>query len=143
MPRQLIEPRPDAKRYVRRKKGKFTSKQASVGRSLTADRRSKAKRVVKKGEGDRGDEAFALKKRSVKKLLRDTAVEIAEGEKLLAEKKRARKSARGKLKRRNAARSVKLIEKAVDSIEEHRSLLKRQAAARRRKPAYGVGERRR
>ena len=56
MPRQLIEPQPGDKRYVRRKKGKFTKKQASVGRSLAADRRSKAKRVVKKGEGDRGDQ---------------------------------------------------------------------------------------
>jgi hypothetical protein len=56
MPRQLIEPHKGDKRYVRRKKGKFTSKQASVGRSLAADRRSKAKRAVKKGEGDRGDQ---------------------------------------------------------------------------------------
>jgi hypothetical protein len=56
MPRQLIEPRPGDRRYVRRKRGKFTSKQAGVGRSLAADRRSKAKTVVKKGEGDRGDQ---------------------------------------------------------------------------------------
>jgi hypothetical protein len=56
MPRELIEPHKGGKRYVRRKKGKFTTKQAGVGRSLAADRRSKAKRVVKKGEGDRGDQ---------------------------------------------------------------------------------------
>jgi hypothetical protein len=55
MPRQLIEPHKDDKRYVRRKAGKFSSKQVSVTRSLASDRRSKAKRVVKKGEGDRGD----------------------------------------------------------------------------------------
>jgi hypothetical protein len=55
MPRQLIEPHKGDKRYVRRKKGKFTSNQVGVGRSLTADRRSKAKRIVKRGEGDRGD----------------------------------------------------------------------------------------
>ena len=55
MPRQLIEPHDD-KRYVRRKKGKFTRNQVSVGRSLAADRRSKAKTVVKNGEGDRGDQ---------------------------------------------------------------------------------------
>jgi hypothetical protein len=55
MPRELIEPHGD-KRYVRRgKKGKFTSRQVDVGRSLSVDRRSKAKTVVKKGEGDRGD----------------------------------------------------------------------------------------
>ena len=56
MPRELIEPRKTSKRYIRRKKGKFTTKQASVGHSLAADRRSKAKRIVKKGEGDRGDQ---------------------------------------------------------------------------------------
>jgi hypothetical protein len=56
MPRQLIEPNRGAKRYVRRKKGKFTTKQVKVGRSLGADRRSKSKTVVKKGEGDRGDQ---------------------------------------------------------------------------------------
>ena len=56
MPRQLIEPHKDDKRYVRRKKGKLTTKQVKVGRSLAADRRSKSKTVVKKGEGDRGDQ---------------------------------------------------------------------------------------
>jgi hypothetical protein len=56
MPRQLIEPHKGDKRYVRRKKGKFTTKQAKVGRSLAVDRRSKSKTVVKKGDGDRGDQ---------------------------------------------------------------------------------------
>ena len=55
MPRELIEPHKGDKRYMRRKKGKFTARQTDVGRSLSADRRSKAK-VVKKGEGDRGDQ---------------------------------------------------------------------------------------
>ena len=55
MPRELIEPHKGDKRYVRRKQGKFTSTQVNVGRSLAADRRSKAKTVAKKGEGDRGD----------------------------------------------------------------------------------------
>jgi hypothetical protein len=56
MPRELIEPHSGDKRYVRRGKGgRFTSKQADVGRSLAADRRSKAKTIVKKGEGDHGD----------------------------------------------------------------------------------------
>ena len=61
MPRELIAPHKGDKRYVRRKKGRFTKIQVSVGRSLAADRRSKAKRKVKKGEGDRGD--VARKKR--------------------------------------------------------------------------------
>ena len=43
-------------RYVRRKKGKFTKSQDDMGRSLAADRRRKAKRVAKRGEGDRGDQ---------------------------------------------------------------------------------------
>jgi hypothetical protein len=55
MPRTLIAPRGD-KRFVRRKKGKFTKSQDDVGRSLASDRRKKAQKVAKKGEGDRGDQ---------------------------------------------------------------------------------------
>jgi hypothetical protein len=40
MPRELIEPHKGDKRYVRRKKGKFTKSQVDVGRSLAADRRT-------------------------------------------------------------------------------------------------------
>jgi hypothetical protein len=54
MRRELVQPHKGDKRYVRRKKGKFSSRQTDVGRSLSADRRSKAKTIVKKGEGDRG-----------------------------------------------------------------------------------------
>lgn len=44
------------KRYVRRtKRGRF-SESDDVGRSLAADPRKKAKTVVKKGEGDKGDQ---------------------------------------------------------------------------------------
>jgi hypothetical protein len=56
MPRTLIQPQEGDKRYVRRKSGKFTSNQVNVGRSLAADRHSRSKHVVKKGEGDRGDQ---------------------------------------------------------------------------------------
>jgi hypothetical protein len=56
MPRELIEPHKGDKRYIRRdSQGQFTDKQVDVGRSLAADRRSKSKTVVKKGDGDRGD----------------------------------------------------------------------------------------
>jgi hypothetical protein len=56
MPRELIEPHKGDKRYIRRgKRGQFTSRQVDVGRSLSTDRRSKAKTFAKKGEGDRGD----------------------------------------------------------------------------------------
>jgi hypothetical protein len=45
------------RRYVRRDaRGRFTKDQVEVGRSLTSDRRQAAKSVVKKGQGDRGDQ---------------------------------------------------------------------------------------
>lgn len=54
--RELIEPHKGDKRYARRDaKGHFTERQASVGRSLAADRRSKSKTIAKLGQGDRGD----------------------------------------------------------------------------------------
>lgn len=52
--RTLIAPRGD-KRYVRRsKKGRFTQSD-DVGRSLSTDRRRKAKKKSRAGQGDRGD----------------------------------------------------------------------------------------
>jgi hypothetical protein len=55
--RELIEPNPGDKRYVRRDaNGRFTSDQVDVGRSLAADERQHAKTVVPRGQGDRGDE---------------------------------------------------------------------------------------
>ena len=53
--RELIDTGTD-KRYVRRdKQGQFKESD-DVGRSLAADRRTKAKTVVKSGQGDRGDQ---------------------------------------------------------------------------------------
>jgi hypothetical protein len=44
------------KRFVRRgKRGRFKESD-DQGRSLAADRRKKAKRVVKSGQGDKGDQ---------------------------------------------------------------------------------------
>jgi hypothetical protein len=44
------------KRYVRRDaRGRFTEDQTDVGRSLTQDRRKKARTKAAKGQGDRGD----------------------------------------------------------------------------------------
>ena len=55
MPRELIDTG-NSKRYVRRDdQGQFTKDQTSVGKSLAADQKRKAKTVAKKGEGDRGD----------------------------------------------------------------------------------------
>jgi len=52
--RELIEPGTD-KRYVRRgARGRFKESD-DVGKSLATDRRTKAKTVAKRGEGDKGD----------------------------------------------------------------------------------------
>lgn len=52
--RELIDTGTD-KRYVRRgTKGRFKESD-DVGRSLAADRRKKAKKKVKSGQGDKGD----------------------------------------------------------------------------------------
>jgi hypothetical protein len=53
--RELIDTGAD-KRFVRRdERGRF-KKVTDVGRSLATDRRSRATTVVRKGEGDRGDQ---------------------------------------------------------------------------------------
>jgi hypothetical protein len=53
--RELIEPTPGDKRYVRRDaKGQFKEVD-DVGRSLSADRKRKAKTASTSGQGDRGD----------------------------------------------------------------------------------------
>jgi hypothetical protein len=60
--RELIEPTPGDKRYVRRdEKGQF-DKVVDVGRSLAADRRSSSKTSVAPGQGDRGDVKRSKKK---------------------------------------------------------------------------------
>jgi hypothetical protein len=51
--REAIDPHKGDKRYARRgRQGQFTEKQFSVGKSLAADRRTKAKATVAKGWGD-------------------------------------------------------------------------------------------
>jgi hypothetical protein len=53
--RELIEPTPGDKRYVRRDaKGQFKDV-VDVGRSLAADRKRKSKTKAKPGQGDKGD----------------------------------------------------------------------------------------
>ncbi len=54
--RELIEPNPGDKRYVRRDaQGRFTSDQTDVGRSLAQDQRQHAKTKARPGHGDKGD----------------------------------------------------------------------------------------
>ena len=67
--RELIEPTPGDKRFVRRDaEGKFKDV-VDVGRSLAADRRSKSKTAAKAGHGDKGDvkRASSAKRSSSKK----------------------------------------------------------------------------
>ena len=53
--RELIEPHPGDKRYARRDaQGRFREMD-DVSRSLSQDRKRKAKTVAKPGQGDRGD----------------------------------------------------------------------------------------
>ena len=52
--RELIDTGTD-KRYVRRSKGGQFKESDDVGRSLSTDRKRKAKTKAKKGQGDRGD----------------------------------------------------------------------------------------
>jgi hypothetical protein len=55
--REKIERNENDERYVRRDDaGRFTDDQANVGRSLSADRRTRSKTEVPKGMGDRGDQ---------------------------------------------------------------------------------------
>jgi hypothetical protein len=53
--RELIEPTPGDKRYVRRgEKGEF-KKEVDVGKSLAADQRQHSTTKSRPGQGDRGD----------------------------------------------------------------------------------------
>jgi hypothetical protein len=45
------------KRFVRRKSSGEFKESDDLGRSLSSDRRKKAKRTVKSGQGDKGDRA--------------------------------------------------------------------------------------
>jgi hypothetical protein len=64
--RELIEPNEGDKRFVRRDaKGQF-SESDDVGRSLSQDRKRKAKGTSQSGQGDKGDRN-AGRSRSTKK----------------------------------------------------------------------------
>lgn len=60
--RELIEPHPGDKRYVRRDdQGQFKESD-DVSRSLSQDQKRKATTVAKPGQGDKGDRKPAKKK---------------------------------------------------------------------------------
>ena len=64
--RELIAPR-GAKRYIRRDPAGRIKESDDVSRSLSQDRRRKAKTAAKPGQGDRGDRKTASKITSRKK----------------------------------------------------------------------------
>lgn len=66
MPRETIKNRGGSFYARRDEEGQF-SQMSEKGRSLTADRRTKAKTTVKSGEGDRGDQKPRAKKAAPKK----------------------------------------------------------------------------
>jgi hypothetical protein len=62
--REQIQPHPGDKRYIRRDdEGHFTKDQVDVHRSLSADDRRTAERVVPEGQGNRGDERRSPRKK--------------------------------------------------------------------------------
>jgi hypothetical protein len=52
--RERVDTRTDT-RFVRRNAGGKFKESDDLGKSLTSDRRTKAKRAVKSGQGDKGD----------------------------------------------------------------------------------------
>ena len=64
--RELISPRGD-KRFIRRDAAGRIKESDDVSRSLSQDRRRKAKTAAKSGQGDRGDRKTAPKTTSRKK----------------------------------------------------------------------------
>ena len=83
--RELIEPTPGDKRYVRRDKGGKFDQVVDVGRSLSADRRSKSTTVAKPGQGDKGDRAPS--KSTAKKSSLKSSAKKSAGKKSPAKKK--------------------------------------------------------
>lgn len=55
--RELIEPNPGDKRYIRRDDKGRIAESVDVGKSLAKDVRTRAKTVAKPGQGDKGDRA--------------------------------------------------------------------------------------
>ena len=53
--RELIEPNPGDKRYIRRDEQGRIKESDDVSRSLSQDRQREAKNEAPKGQGDRGD----------------------------------------------------------------------------------------
>jgi hypothetical protein len=55
--RELIEPKPGDKRFIRRDAKGRIAESVDVGKSLAKDVRKRAKTVARAGQGDKGDRA--------------------------------------------------------------------------------------
>ena len=62
------------KRYVKRNKDGTFKESDDVGKSLAADRRRSAKKTVKPGYGDQGDQAKRATKSSTKKAAKKSTI---------------------------------------------------------------------
>jgi hypothetical protein len=76
--RELIDTGTD-KRFARRSKQGQFKESDDVGRSLTVDRRRKAKTIAKRGDGDKGDRKPAAKAAAKKATSRKPATRRAKG----------------------------------------------------------------
>jgi hypothetical protein len=59
-----------------------------------------------------------------RKLLPRVTLELVEGRDILKQEKKKIKKAKDPVRKKNLKREVKIIEKAVDSLKEHRKILK-------------------
>ncbi|HYC90315.1 MAG TPA: hypothetical protein VEO54_13950 [Thermoanaerobaculia bacterium] len=87
--RELIEPHKGDKRYIRRDDQGRIKESDDVSRSLSQDRKRKAKTVVKSGQGDKGDRAPAKKSSSTK-----TSSKKTSSQKTTAKKSSAKSSSK-------------------------------------------------
>jgi hypothetical protein len=65
--RELIEPKAGNKRYVRRSKSGQFNEVDDAGSSLARDRKRKAKKKTKAGQGDKGDRPAAKASKKTRK----------------------------------------------------------------------------
>lgn len=101
MPRELIDTGTD-ERYVRRDKGGRFNDVVDVGKSLSRDRKVKAKKTVKAGEGDRGDQK--PRKRATAATNKTAAKTTGRGTKAKTSRTKAGSTRRAKSKKKATTR---------------------------------------
>jgi len=71
--------------------------------------------------------------KKAKKLLKTISLELVEGKDVLRAEKKKLKRTKTPLKKENKKRAIKVIKKAVESLEDHRKVLKQMTSARQRR----------